>query len=445
MPPIDRTKSSYELDQVLLESERMPKPVELKNVVTDIDIYEHLDKPYLSAEMVVVDQTNLYETANIIGGEKITVTITSSKLDVSVPITKTFYVADVRVKYVNDDSQIIIFELIEDIAFLSNLFNVNRFYNGKCSKIIEKIAKQYFGKEVDQLNKDFQHIHLIVPNMDPINAMTWIRNRATTTEGYPFYLHSVFANDKLYLRDLGTIFSDPVINPNRKFKNDVASADSMDNHMIIRHKFTSYENIFKMIAKGLVGAQYQYIDTTQENTRKFAFDVRKDIYDTLISKGVMQGQDNPEFSELFKVNGKSFNKFKSRNITMVGGSNAQRDFFKDANGNDTWNNSYSESKTSAGYKQQIIARAMDNIMKRSSLEMIVSGLDFLDGDKHSTIGNNIAVEFTKSSADRNRASSQVDTRRSGNYTILAARHMFKKERYDIALSCVKLGNLRSND
>jgi len=445
MPPIDRTKSSYELDQVLLESERMPKPVELKNVVTDIDIYEHLDKPYLSAEMVVVDQTHLYETANIIGGEKITVTITSSKLDVSVPITKTFYVADVRVKYVNDDSQIIIFELIEDIAFLSNLFNVNRFYNGKCSKIIEKIAKQYFGKEVDQLNKDLQNIHLIVPNMDPINAMTWIRNRATTNEGYPFYLHSVFANDKLYLRDLGTIFSDPVINPNRKFKNDVASADSMDNHMIIRHKFTSYENIFKMIAKGLVGAQYQYIDTTQENTRKFAFDVRKDIYDTLISKGVMQGQDNPEFSELFKVNGKSFNKFKSRNITMVGGSNAQRDFFKDANGNDTWNNSYSESKTSAGYKQQIITRAMDNIMKRSSLEMIVSGLDFLDGDKHSTVGNNIAVEFTKSSADRNRASSQVDTRRSGNYTILAARHMFKKERYDIALSCVKLGNLRSND
>ena len=445
MPPIDRTKSSYELDQVLLESERMPKPVELKNVVTDIDIYEHLDKPYLSAEMVVVDQTNLYETANIIGGEKITITITSSKLDVSVPITKTFYVADVRVKYVNDDSQIIIFELIEDIAFLSNLFNINRFYSGKCSKIIEKIAKQYFGKEVDQLNKDLQNIHLIVPNMDPINAMTWIRNRATTTEGYPFYLHSVFANDKLYLRDLGTIFSDPVINPYRKFKNDVASADSMDNHMIIRHKFTSYENIFKMIAKGLVGAQYQYIDTTQENTRKFAFDVRKDIYDTLISKGVMQGQDNPEFSELFKVNGKSFNKFKSRNITMVGGSNAQRDFFKDANGNDTWNNSYSESKTSAEYKQQIIARAMDNIMKRSSLEMIVSGLDFLDGDKHSTIGNNIAVEFTKSSADRNRASSQVDTRRSGNYTILAARHMFKKERYDIALSCVKLGNLRSND
>lgn len=445
MPPIDRTKSSYELDQVLLESERLPKPVELKNVVTDIDIYEHLDKPYLSAEMVVVDQTNLYETANIIGGEKITITITSSKLDVSVPITKTFYVADVRVKYVNDDSQIIIFELIEDIAFLSNLFNINRFYSGKCSKIIEKIAKQYFGKEVDQLNKDLQNIHLIVPNMDPINAMTWIRNRATTTEGYPFYLHSVFANDKLYLRDLGTIFSDPVINPYRKFKNDLASADSMDNYMIIRHKFTSYENIFKMIAKGLVGAQYQYIDTTQENTRKFAFDVRKDIYDTLISKGVMQGQDNPEFSELFKVNGKSFNKFKSRNITMVGGSNAQRDFFKDANGNDTWNNSYSESKTSAGYKQQIIARAMDNIMKRSSLEMIVSGIDFLDGDKHSTIGNNIAVEFTKSSADRNRASSQVDTRRSGNYTILAARHMFKKERYDIALSCVKLGNLRIND
>lgn len=445
MPPIDRTKSSFELEQVLLESERLPDPIELKNVVTDIDIYEHLDKPYLSAEMVIADQTNLYETAGIIGGEKVTITVISSKMDVSVPITKTFYVVDVRVKYVNDDSQIVIFELIEDIAFISNLFNVNRAYNGKCSKIIEKISKQYFGKEVDKLNKDLQHVHLIVPNMDPINAMTWIRNRATTAEGYPFYLHSVFANDKLYLRDLGTIFSAPVINPYRKFKNDVASADSMDNRIIIRHKFTSYENIYFMIAKGLIGAQYQYIDTTQENTRKFTFDVRRDVYDVLINKGVMQGQDNPDFSTLYKVNGKSFNKMKSRNITMVGGSNAQRDFFADANGGDTWNNSYQEGKNAAAYKQQIIARAMDNIMKRSSLEMIVDGLDFLDGNKHSTIGNNIAVEFTKSSADRNRASSQVDTRRSGNYTILAARHMFKQERYDIALSCVKLGNLRRND
>jgi hypothetical protein len=66
--PIERRQSSYELEQVLLESERLPRPVELKRVVTDLDIFENIDKPYLTAEMVVADQTNLYETAGIISG-----------------------------------------------------------------------------------------------------------------------------------------------------------------------------------------------------------------------------------------------------------------------------------------------------------------------------------------------------------------------------------------
>jgi hypothetical protein len=77
--------------------------------------------------------------------------------------------------------------------------------------------------------------------------------------------------------------------------------------------------------------------------------------------------------------------------------------------------------------------------------MVVPGINFIDGDKHLTIGNNIVVEFPKSTADRDRSISQIDTRRSGNYMIMSARHMFKKERYDISLGCVKLGNLKQND
>ena len=445
MPSIEQTKISYEFEQVLFESERLPKPVELKRVVTDLDIFEHLDKPFLSAEMTVVDQTNLYETASIIGGERITITLTSVKDDVATPITNKFYVTKARVIYTNDDSQLIIFSLIEDIGFISNLYNVNRYYSGKCGNIIEKISKQYFNKEVDQLSNEKQNINVIVPNLDPIEAIEWIRNRATTTEGFPYYLHSTLAKDKLYFRDLGTLLTQPVINPKQSFRIDKASLDSPNNKMIINHKFESYQNIITMIANGLVGSSYEYIDTTQEHTRKFSFDVRKDLYDVLINKGFMNGQENPEFSTLYKVNGKSFNQIKSRNITRIGGSNAQRDFFVDENDNHTWSNSYSESKTSAGYKQIVISQAMDNILKRAPLTMVVDGTNFIDGNKHSTIGTNIAVEFTKSSADRDTSAPQVDTRRSGNYLIFACRHMFKKEKYEVSLSCVKMGNLKSND
>jgi len=451
MSPVERTRTSYELDQVLLESERLPNPIELKRVVTDLDIFEHLDKPYLTAEMSVADQTNLYETAGIIGGERITITISSLKEDISKPITNHFYVTKAKVIYTNDDSQLIIFSLIEDIAFKSNLYNVNRYYFGKCGNIIEKIAKQYFKEEldldtpVDQLKNEKQNLHLIVPNMDPLEAMQWVRNRATTTEGFPFYLHSSFTKNKLFFRDLGTLLTQPVINPKESFRIDKASLDSPSNKMIINHKFDSYQNIVTMIAKGLVGSNYRYIDTTQETPRTFSFDVRKDLYDILIDKGYMNGQENPEFSTLYKVDGKSFNQIKSRNITRVGGSNSQRNFFWDEDQKHTWDNSYSESKTAAGYKQIVISHVVDDVLKRAPLTMIVDGINFIDGDKHSTIGNNIAVEFPKSTADRDKGSSQIDTRRSGNYLIFACRHMFKKEKYEVSLSCVKMGNLKSND
>lgn len=451
MSPIERTKSSYELDQVLLESERLPNPVELKRVVTDLDIFEHLDKPYLTAEMSVADQTNLYETAGIIGGERITITLTSAKDDVARPITNHFYITKAKVIYANDDSQLVIFSLIEDIAFKSNLHNVNRYYFGKCGNVIEKIAKQYFKEQlnsdepVDQLKNDKQNIHVIVPNMDPLEAMQWVRNRATTTEGFPFYLHSSLTSDKLFFRDLGTLLTQPVVNPDESFRIDKASLDSPNNKMIINHKFESYQNIVTMIAKGLVGSSYRYIDTTQETSRTFSFDVRKDLYDVLIEKGFMAGQENPEFSTLYKVDEKPFNEFRSRNITRIGGSNSQRNFFYDEDEEHTWDNGYSESKTAAGYKQIVISNVMDDIIKRAPFTMITDGINFIDGDKHLTIGNNIAVEFPKSTADREAGSSQIDTRRSGNYLIFACRHMFKKEKYEVSLSCVKMGDLKQND
>ena len=437
---IERTQSSYELEQILLESERLPNPVELKRVVTDLDIFENIDKPYLTAEMVVADQTNLYETSGIISGEKITITLISSKDDIATPITKVFRVMNASIAYASDESQLVIFELIEECGFLSNLFNVNRNYSGKIGNILNKISKQYLEKEVDFENNELQRVNVIVPNLDPIQTMKWLRNRATTSEGFPFYLHSTLVGEKIFFRDLGTLLSESVINPDQPFRQDKASLDSPNVKIIINHKFSSFENVFTQISKGIVGASYRYIDTTEENNKTFSFDIKKDLYDVLISKGVMGEQDQPDFSPLYEVNGKSFNQTASRNLTMVGGSNARRNVTTDE-----YELGYSEAKTVAGYKQQIIAKAMDNVLKRASLNMVVPGINFIDGDKHLTIGNNIVVEFPKSTADRDRSISQIDTRRSGNYMIMSARHMFKKERYDISLGCVKLGNLKQND
>ena len=70
----------------------------------------------------------------------------------------------------------------------------------------------------------------------------------------------------------------------------------------------------------------------------------------------------------------SFNKYKSRTISQIGGSSA----FKDAE--DVL--SFNESVNVADYKLDVICRAMDGILKKTPLTITVPGVDFIDGESH---------------------------------------------------------------
>ena len=158
----------------------------------------------------------------------------------------------------------------------------------------------------------------------------------------------------------------------------------------------------------------------------------------MIGDNVLQkNQINMPFSEEYKVDGKSFNKMSSRTITQLRSSGAYREVE-----NDEYDLSYSESKLASEYRLEIISRAMDNVIKQGSLTMTINGEDFIDGDKHSTIGNNLRCEFLRSIPETERGDEKIDPKKSGDYLIYAAKHLFKREKYDLVLNCVKIGNYR---
>ena len=60
-------RTEFKIDSVLFSSPRIREPIELRLNVTDIDIYESLDKPYLTGEIVFVDSNNFIENAELLG------------------------------------------------------------------------------------------------------------------------------------------------------------------------------------------------------------------------------------------------------------------------------------------------------------------------------------------------------------------------------------------
>ena len=105
-------------------------------------------------------------------------------------------------------------------------------------------------------------------------------------------------------------------------------------------------------------------------------------------------------------------------------------------------NGYSEhgkQGESGGYKNQMIARTLDALMKINPLVLTVNGADFLSGTDSTTIGNKIRVKFPRNVDDRE-SEFQFDPKKSGDYLIYSARHSFRGDSYTVNLTGMKLSN-----
>ena len=203
--------SSYTLKRVELFSDALVEgaSIRLERIVSDIDIFEDIEKPYLTANLVLVDNAGLFDQLNLVGGERIELEFKRPDTN-SKEISKSFtvYKIDTASK-ISDQAEVISFSLVEDIVFTSVATNVNRSYSGKPFTIINNILNEYLGKSLIEENTTSQNkLKLIVPNMSPIKACEWIKDRAVSEDGLPFYLYSTLVSDRLTFIDLGSMITD---------------------------------------------------------------------------------------------------------------------------------------------------------------------------------------------------------------------------------------------
>ena len=67
----------FEID---ITSDRIPnRTVQLDPAVSDIDIYENIDFPFLTAKILITDEMNFLERFDIIGGERVEMRLLNTK------------------------------------------------------------------------------------------------------------------------------------------------------------------------------------------------------------------------------------------------------------------------------------------------------------------------------------------------------------------------------
>lgn len=431
-PNATEHSTSVEFKSVQINSENFPFPIDVVDIVTNIDIYEHLDKPYLTAAISVTDSTDIVAGANISGGETVTIKLQSTRKS-SVPIEKTFRIAKITTSQkTSSNVEFYVFHLIEDIAFQSSLKNVNQSYTGSPHDIITKISEGFLdGKKVLKRGASAQNMKVIIPNLAPLESMSWIKNRSCTEDGYPFYLTSTLVNDELSFIDLESLLNDNTMTEipytyGGDILNNTDPIDTRNRRVILQYKMSDTDNLVSMIEKGLVGATYQFINPTKgtKNT-EFKFDIKEDVMKKLI-KDFDVDKDKAPYPDK-----SPYNKEKSRVIARAGSTNPYEAPIQ----------SYLESKDEdvGEYKRNIISDSVSALLKKNPMTIIVNGIDFLDGDSHKTIGKKIDIRFARNMSPQS-TNYHFDNKKSGAFLIYSSKHSFAPNEYVLALTCVKIDN-----
>ena len=104
--------------------------------------------------------------------------------------------------------------------------------------------------------------------------------------------------------------------------------------------------------------------------------------------------------------------------------------------------SYQDDNSASNHKRKIMAAALKSFLSKSPIQITVKGREFLTADQNYTIGKVIRILFIDNiSTSTNESKLSFDSKKSGDYVICAARHVFDDENYNTTLLCGKLGSL----
>ena len=88
-------QTDYQIISALItNSDRAPEfEADIKRLISSFQIFEHIDKPYLTAEIVFADTNNIVQDVDFQGGEKLTLSIAQiEEINEGSYITKEFLI-----------------------------------------------------------------------------------------------------------------------------------------------------------------------------------------------------------------------------------------------------------------------------------------------------------------------------------------------------------------
>ena len=422
--------------------------IDIRSTIVELVIFESLDKPYITGQLAVSDDAGVYDGIDFRGTHRFHVKMLSEIDDAEsedIVMDRVFLMNSIEtiIKSSNaGNSSIYVFNLIEEHALLSKTKKISRSIKDNLRTEILKLCQNECGKNVDlsyaseSVQSNFKGI---IPYMHPLEAATWLTNKATTDTGMPYFLYGSMHDENIRLGSLDVMLQQEpwnkkipfIFSPSNTQKQEDSRDPTLQYFQIQSMKTTKLHDTMKHLISGGIGSLYTVVDLNTGNTTAQHFSLlnllskansqeliditKQNVYDSYYQTQEFE-EVNIERKYLHDTDGEIFHKVVSRGV------------YGDRK-------SLHDEISPEMFLKKIENLAYRNLIFKNIIDITVPGPGFIKSN--GTVGDKIRISVLNDNTDPDKEE-LLDELRSGDFLVYNTRHVFRDTRHDVAMTIFKL-------
>ena len=443
----------YKIEEAIITADRLGAEYDIRRYILQADFFEDLTRPYVTGQIVFMDDIGLVQEIGIKGTETIKITIsTAEEFATKASWTMEFNIVSIVQKQkATDYTELYHINLISPHAFRDQNIKISRSYTGRLTKICEAILKNHLDVDVDPsyaggLTEAQDPVKIITPYISPLESVQWLIDRASTEVGAPFYAYQTLydqegGRDKIRIGNLETMMKAPAFNEDKHMVYGaargmaVAGADVTAQDVLVK-SLTAHniEETLKLCQEGALGANLIQLDTFTSQRFERHFDATR-LLDKLADKEIIKGRENQNVYDeeqklTFAGEEKTLNECDARYVTSI-----------NSFGTYGTTNGYADVQDQFQAMNKIRTGAVKSLLNRNMIDIVIPGITFFEakgagGNSLVSVGDVIWVDFLQSNTDKTEG--ELNEEMSGLYLIHKCRNSYKDTTHEIAMSISKL-------
>lgn len=443
----------YKITEAVIFADRLEKEYNITAYIGELSFFEDITRPYVTAQLVCMDDFGVFDEIKPLGTEQIRFTIESveeSVGDLSFTIVLNL-VSIIMTNKVTDRTEIYHLNLISPHAYRDANLKISRSYTGKLELTAEAVLKNHLDVDVDisymgSWTSLQGPVKVLIPYLSPLETVEWLLDRATTLIGSPFYTwqtlyDQVDGRDTVRFGNLEQMMNAPTYNEDVPLVYSAASAAenagsdlSAQGVTVKGIKVENIQDTLKMVHEGSIGASMTSVDTYTSDLSRKHYSI-KDHLERLekmrvVPFGANQNVYDKDQKLTFGSTTKSMHELNSREYCTITSYGTYGSV-----------NSYHDTSDASDDLNKLRAPAVKSMMNKNMFDIVIPGITFMsalrDGNSAVSVGDTVMIDFLNSNTDEDNPD-VYNEELSGKYLIHRCRNIFKDTTHEIVVTISKL-------